>query len=209
MLPDSERFVDTTVGQFDEVREIGTGPMIGKVAVATHGTRDGLLTAPEAQVVLQRADRVLTYTVAGPEALASIVEHPQAVAHADGHRRTGVNVASCTLAALRGERVRDRAMEPPHPRLRALLRAVGDAPYETDEAGDVTFLLADQKGQERWLRLRLRLRLRLDEIPLPPTVPASWPRCQTRPRRKARPAAEGSRRSTPTLIARSGVLGLV
>ena len=79
-----------------------------------------------------------------------------------------MNVASFTLVALRGEEVRGRAMQTPYPRLRALLRAVGDAPYETDEAGDVRFCLPDQNGRERWLRL--------DEIPLAPTVPAAWPR---------------------------------
>ncbi|OEJ28914.1 hypothetical protein AS594_35325 [Streptomyces agglomeratus] len=68
-------------------------------------------------MVLQRGDLVLTYTVAGPEALASIVEHPEVVAHADSHRRTGVNVASFTLAALRGEGVRGWAMQAPYPRL--------------------------------------------------------------------------------------------
>ncbi|MEU5417806.1 hypothetical protein [Streptomyces sp. NPDC020667] len=154
--------------QFDEVREIGMGPMVGKVALSIDATRDGSMVEPGAQVVLQRGDLMLTYTVAGPEALASIVEHPEAIAHADGHRRTGVNVASFTLIALRGEGVRGRAMQTPHPRLRALLRAVGDAPYEADAGGDVRFFLPDQNGQERWLRL--------DEIPLAPTVPAAWPR---------------------------------
>ncbi|MEU6810346.1 hypothetical protein ABZ920_15400 [Streptomyces sp. NPDC046831] len=79
-----------------------------------------------------------------------------------------MNVTSFALVALRGEGVRKRAMQSPHPRLRALLRAVGDAPYEADEAGDVRFCLPDQSDRERWLRL--------DEIPLPPSVPAAWHR---------------------------------
>jgi hypothetical protein len=165
VLPDSERFVDATVEQFDELREIGDGPMIGKVVLSTHD--DGSIMEPGAQVMLQRGDLVLTYTIAGPEVVASIVEHPEAVAHAEGHHRTGVNVASFTLAALRGQGVRGRALQAPHPRLRALLRAIGDAPYEADDAGDVRFRLPDQSGREQWLRL--------DEIPLPPTVPAAWP----------------------------------
>lgn len=164
LLPDSERVVDATVEQFDEVREVGMGPMVGKVVLSTVGTQ----MPSGAQVVLQRGKLVLTYTVAGPEALASIVEHPEAVAHADDHRRTGVNVASYTVAALRSEGVRGRAMQAPHPRLRALLHAVGDAPLEADEAGDVRFLLPDQEGKDQWLRL--------DEVPLPPSVPAAWPR---------------------------------
>ncbi|MFG2322903.1 hypothetical protein [Streptomyces sp. NPDC048568] len=166
VLPDSERFVDPTIEQFDEVRKIGMGPMVGKVAMSTRD--DDSLVEPGAQVMLQRGDLVLTYTVAGPEALASIVEHPEAIAHADDHRRTGVNTASLTLAALRAEGVRDRAMQAPHPRLHALLQAVGDSPYESDEAQDVRFRLPDQRGREQWLRL--------DEIPLPPSTPAAWPR---------------------------------
>lgn len=168
VLPDSERFVDATVEQFDEVREIGAGPMIGKVALSSHGGRAGSLMEPGAQVMLQRGDLLLVYTVAGPEALASILDHPEVAAHDAGHRRTGVNVASLALAALRGEGVRGRAMQAPYPRLRALLRAVGEAPYEADKAGDIRFRLPDEEGLERWLRL--------DEIPLPPTTPAAWPR---------------------------------
>ncbi|MGK7235766.1 hypothetical protein [Streptomyces hygroscopicus] len=118
MLPDSERLVDATVEQFDEIRAIGAGPLIGRVALSTRD--DGSMMQPGAQVMLQRGDLVLTYTVAGPEALASIVEHPEMAAHADDHHRTGVNVASFALAALRGEGVRGRAMQAPHPRLRAL-----------------------------------------------------------------------------------------
>ncbi|MFD6294050.1 hypothetical protein ACFWFU_04370 [Streptomyces sp. NPDC060235] len=125
---------------------------------ATHARLEGM----------QRGDLTLTYTVAGPEALASIVEHPEAIAHADRHRRTGVNTASLTLAALREEDVRERALQAPHPRLHALLQAVGDAPYEADEAQDVRFRLPDQSGQEQWLRL--------DEIPLQLETPAAWPR---------------------------------
>ncbi|MBK3573879.1 hypothetical protein JHN63_08615 [Streptomyces sp. MBT65] len=168
VLPDSERIVDATVEQFDEVREIGAGPMIGKVALSVDATQDGGLMEPGAQVVLQRGDLVLTYTVAGPEALASILDHPEVVAHADGHRRTGVNVASLALAALRGEGVHERAVQAPYPRLRALLRAVGDTAYEPDEGRDIRFRLPDTDGHERWLRL--------DEIPLPPGTPAAWPR---------------------------------
>ncbi|MFF3505517.1 hypothetical protein [Streptomyces sp. NPDC003247] len=155
VLPDSERFVDATVEQFDEVREVGAGPMIGKVAMSTND--DSPMVEPGGQVMLQRGDLVLTYTIAGPDAVASVVEHPESVAHTDGHHRTGVNVASFTLVVLRGEGVRGRAMQAPHPRLRALLRAVGDAPYEADEAGDVRFRLARARaaaGGWTWPRRR-------------------------------------------------------
>ncbi|MGW1617201.1 hypothetical protein ACWCQZ_49345 [Streptomyces sp. NPDC002285] len=165
VLPDSERIVDATMEQFDEVREIGMGPMVGKAALSIDG--DGSLMKPGAQVVLQRGDLLLTDTVAAPEAVASIVEHPETVVHA-GHRRTGVNIASFALVALHGEGVHERAMQARYPRLRALLRAASSAPYEADEAGDVRFFLPDQDGREQWLRL--------DEVPLPPSVPAAWPR---------------------------------
>lgn len=166
VLPDSERFVDPTIEQFDEVRKIGMGPMVGRVTMSTG--ENGSMVEPGAQVVMQRGDLTLTYTVAGPEALTSIVEHPEAIAHTDRHLRTGVNTASLTLAALRGEDVRERAMQAPHPRLHALLEAVGDAPYETDEAQNMRFQLPDHNGQDQWLRL--------DEIPLPLDTPAAWPR---------------------------------
>lgn len=168
VLPDAERIVDATVEQFDKVREIGVGPLVGKVVLSTASVHGGGLMEPGAQVVFQRGDLVLTYTVAGPEALASILEHPEVIAHADGHRRSGMNLASLTLDALRSEDVRGRAMQTPYPRLRALLRAVGDAPHEADDAGDMRFCLPYGHGREQWLRL--------DEIPLPPTTPAAWPR---------------------------------
>ncbi|MFC9916540.1 hypothetical protein [Streptomyces sp. NPDC059862] len=168
VLPDSERIVDPTIEQFEKVRAIGAGPMIGKVALSTEPTPGGGLMEPGAQVVLRRGDLVVTYTVAGPKALDSILDHPEVRAHVAGHRRTGVNVASLTLDALRSAGVRERAMQTPYPRLHALLQAVGDAPHEADENGDVRFLLPDDEGRERWLRL--------DELPLSPTTPAAWPR---------------------------------
>ncbi|MER5509322.1 hypothetical protein ABT052_28895 [Streptomyces sp. NPDC002766] len=168
VLPDAERIVDATVEQFDKVREVGMGPLVGKAVLSTSSANGGGLMEPDAQVVFKRGDLVLTYTIAGPEALASILEHPEVTAHADDHRHSGMKLASLTLDALRSEDVRGRAMQTPYPRLRALLRTVGDAPYEADEAQDIRFRVPDEDGRERWLRL--------DEIPLPPTTPAAWPR---------------------------------
>ncbi|MEU6810345.1 hypothetical protein ABZ920_15395 [Streptomyces sp. NPDC046831] len=71
VLPDAERFVDATVEQFDEAREIGMSPMVSKVALSIDG--NGSLMEPGAQVVLQRGELLLPYTVAGPESLTSIV----------------------------------------------------------------------------------------------------------------------------------------
>ncbi|MEU1536310.1 hypothetical protein [Streptomyces fagopyri] len=146
VLPDSESLVDPTIEQFDEVRKIGMGPMVGEVTMSTH--ENGSMVESGTHVAMQRADLTLTYTAAGPEAVASILEHPEAITHTDGHRRTGMNTASLTLAALRAEGVRERAMPAPHPRLHALLEAVGEAPYAADEAQDMRFRLPDQSGQE-------------------------------------------------------------
>ncbi|WP_406462463.1 hypothetical protein OH768_44670 [Streptomyces sp. NBC_01622] len=93
------------------------------MALSTVSEQDGGLMEPGAQVMLQRGDLVLAYTVAGPGALASILDHPEMAVHAAGHRRTGVNVASLALAALRAEDVRGRAMQTPYPRLRPPGRA--------------------------------------------------------------------------------------
>ncbi|MEV6962804.1 transposase [Streptomyces sp. NPDC051207] len=64
VLPGSERFVDATVEQFDEVREVGAGPMIGKVALSTHD--NGSLVEPGAQVMLQRATWCVCTLLPGP-----------------------------------------------------------------------------------------------------------------------------------------------
>ncbi|MDQ0577980.1 hypothetical protein [Streptomyces rishiriensis] len=44
--------------------------------------------------------------------MASIVEHPEALAHSDGHHRTG-GTASFTVVALRGEGMRGWTMQGP------------------------------------------------------------------------------------------------
>jgi GTPase len=61
--------------------------------------------------------------------------------YADPHRHTGVNVALLMLAALRTPEVIGRAMQSPYPRLRALLRAVGEVPYDVEEDRDVRFCM--------------------------------------------------------------------
>ncbi|WP_148014606.1 hypothetical protein [Streptomyces sp. ME109] len=81
--------MDPTIEQFAEVRKIDMGPMVGKVTMSTH--EDGSTVEPGMRVVMQRGDLTPAYTVAGSETLASIVEHPEAIAHADGHRRIGGN----------------------------------------------------------------------------------------------------------------------
>ena len=66
-----------------------------------------------------------------------------------------------------------------------MLRAVGDAPYEADEARDLRFRLTDQSGREQ--------KLRLEEIPLPARIvlvaDALDALTSDRPYRSARPLA--------------------
>jgi hypothetical protein len=111
---------------------------------------------------------MLTYTLADDQANQVLLQHPYLAAHTDRYRRTGINTASLILVALRIPDVLGRAMQTPYPGLKALLRAVGDAPYDVDAQGDVRFQLPDSSGQARWLRL--------DEIDLPASTPAPHPR---------------------------------
>jgi hypothetical protein len=166
-LPNSQRLVDATVEQFAPVRELAQGPLVGRTVYANPPAPVGQLMAPGAMFGVQRGSLQLIYTVAAEE-YSSIVDDQQWVTDlADQHYRTGVNLASLVLLAQRDESVIGRALQAPYPRLRALLRAIGDAPEETDDVGDVRFQLAVD-GETKSLRL--------DEIPLPPTTPAPYPR---------------------------------
>jgi hypothetical protein len=60
-----------------------------------------------------------------------------------------------------------RARQAPHPRLQAILRTLGDIPQDLSDGRDVRFVLAGPDGPRS---------VRLDEIPLPPTTPAAYPR---------------------------------
>lgn len=168
ILPDSQRIVDATVEQFDKVGPLGMGPLIGKVVFSTVASEPGELPVPGTRFVLQRGPLVLTYTLAGDRANEVMLQQPYVAAHADRYRRTGINVASLMLVALRIPDVIGRAMQTPYPRLRALLRAVGDAPYDVDAAGDVRFVVPNGDGDPHLLRL--------DEIALPPSAPGAHPR---------------------------------
>ncbi|MFJ3310140.1 hypothetical protein ACIPSA_45545 [Streptomyces sp. NPDC086549] len=70
-------------------------------------------------------------------------------------------------ALLRMPEAIGRARQAPYPRLRALLRTVGDAPQEVDGDRNLRFVVPGPNGPQR---------LRLDEIPLPATTPAPYPR---------------------------------
>lgn len=159
-LPGSQRIIDATVEQFPMVRQLGMGPVIGRVAVSTVDV-DLEIPPPGTHLGVQRGDLMLLYTTV-PADFADVVDVPWVRDRAEQDRRSGINLASTALDALREPRVRARAVAAPYPRLRALLRAVGDADSITDEDGDVQFTVLGPNGAQR---------LRLDEIPLPPNTP--------------------------------------
>ncbi|MCX4404394.1 hypothetical protein OG840_22545 [Streptomyces sp. NBC_01764] len=100
--------------------------------------------------------------------MADVIDgQPWIIQNAHRHYRAGVNLASLLFQALRMPEVIGRARQAPYPRLRALLRAVGDAPQEVDDERNLRFTLQGPDGPQR---------LRLDEIPLPATTPAPYPR---------------------------------
>ncbi|NUK01113.1 hypothetical protein [Streptomyces lunaelactis] len=168
-LPDSQRIVDATVEQFEQVAAVGAGPLIGKTAAADIEAPPGQLLPERSTLVLQRGQLLLRYTVV-EEPLASIIndQQPYVRSHAAEHHRAGVNLASLMLLALRDPEVIGRARQTPYPRLRALLRAVAGADHDVDSERNFRFLLPDATGQKRGLRL--------DEVPLPPTTPQAYPR---------------------------------
>ncbi|MDQ0945988.1 hypothetical protein [Streptomyces sp. V1I1] len=167
LLPDSGRHVDATVEQFEKVREQGGGPLVGRSVASTEEFRPGQLLPPGTRLAVQRGEIMMLYTLSHLSVADVIDGQPWIIQNAHRHYRAGVNLASLMLQALRIPEVIGRARQAPYPRPRALLRAVGDAPQEVDDDRDLRFLLPTSDGQQH---------LRLDEIPLPATTPAAYPR---------------------------------
>jgi len=171
-LPDSGRIVDPTVVQFQEVARMRPlGPVVGSVAAIVGQGQDvttitaGKTLPSGTQFPLRRRSSTLLYTTASEAADHVVTGNPWMLQRLPGHQRAGRNLAAWALEALRRPAVIGRARTVPHPRVIALLDAVGDAPCEIDGAGDCYFLLRGG-GQDR--------RLMIDQIPLPPGIlPAS------------------------------------
>ncbi|MCZ4120266.1 hypothetical protein [Streptomyces sp. H39-S7] len=162
-LPDCLRVVDPTVEQFAPVRELGQGPLVGRTIAAEPPAQAGRLMAPGTLFAVQRGDCRLLYTVAADRYTDVVRDQEWITAHAPAYYRTGVNLASMMILALRIPDVIGRARQTPYPRLHALLRVIGDAQEEIDDARDLRFrIMVDGVIQA----------LRLDEIPLPATTPA-------------------------------------
>ncbi|MGW4981251.1 hypothetical protein [Streptomyces mirabilis] len=167
LLPDSGRHVDATVEQFEKVREQGGGPLVGRSVTSSEAIQPGQLLPPGTRLAVQRGEIVMMYTLSHLSVTDVIDGQPWIIQNAHRHYRAGVNLASLLLQALRMPEVIGRARQTPHPRLRALLRAVGEAPQQVDDNRDLRFVLPGPNGPQS---------LRLDEIPLPPTTPAPYPR---------------------------------
>jgi hypothetical protein len=164
-LPRWRRFLDPTVTQYADAARLGFGPVMGRMD-AINGSQDEVKAIAEGEALpegahfaVPRGAGMLLYTVASREATRIITDSPWMVQNTDDHRRTGINLASYALDALRRPSVISIARAAPFPRVTGLLAAIGDAPSETDAAGNWYFTLPDPAGGQH--------RLRLDEISLP------------------------------------------
>jgi hypothetical protein len=161
-LPDAQRFVDVTAEQYPQISRFRIGPIVGRVAPGQASV--GALPPPGGTFVVPRGDVLLMYTTASEESRAHLHASPVIEQAKETYRRVGVNLASHTVECLRHPAVVERATAAPYPRLRALLAAVGDAPFDTADDDQVWyFKMAGQDGAVR--------RVRLDELVLPPGTP--------------------------------------
>jgi hypothetical protein len=168
-LPGSRRFVDPTVAQYPAVAQMALGPIVGRLQAAT-GPQGKVTAITQGQAVppgthfgVPRKDGMLLYTIAEQDAAAAAHSSPFFARYASEHRRTGTNLASYALEALRAPSAIQRARTAPYPRLVALLDAIGDSPSSTDDDGNWFFDLPDPGGGTQALSL--------DDIPLPRGAP--------------------------------------
>lgn len=161
--------MDPTVVQFHEVARMRLlGPIVGSVAAIVGRGQDvttitaGKTLPPGTQFPLRRGSGSMAYTTTREAANQVVTGNPWMLQRLPDHQRAGWNLAAWALEALRRPPAIERARTVPHPRVIALLDAVGDAPCEIDGAGDCYFLLRGG-GQDR--------RLMIDQIPLPPGIP--------------------------------------
>lgn len=139
LLPDQGRIVDPTIEQFHPVRRLGLGPLIGLVPPTSAAT----LRAGTSILSVPRGDLLINYLPVDPDCIDVLEQASTVVTNADAHRRTGINLATLTLAAFRFPPVLGRIRSAPFPRLQSLLDAIGDAPIEPDAAGDMLIHLND------------------------------------------------------------------
>lgn len=157
-LPEVRRFVDPTVEQYPEVARYRIGPVSGLAAGQHGGTAVRPAPfVPGDQLVVQRKNLTLVYTLGGQADTQVIMGHWVVRDRAEVHRRAGINLATLAVDYIRTDpELREAAI----PRLHVLLTAVGDSPVRHDP-GTGDWLFDMPEGQ-----------LRLDELPLPPGTPA-------------------------------------
>lgn len=164
VLPQLGKLIDPTVEQVPPIRALGMGPVIGRIPPEG---RDALRHGG-ASFGIPREELLIEYVPVHAEHLSVLTEAPLMAANAEAHRRSGINLATLALSALRADDVVDRIRQAPFPGIHALLDAVGNAPIEPDGAGDMRIALTDDTGAT--------VNMRLDDLTSPPATPARPPR---------------------------------
>ena len=166
VLPGLGKLIDPTVEQVPPIRALGVGPVIGRVPPEG---RDALHHGG-ASFAVAREGLLIEYVPVDAEHRGVLVDAPLLVANAEKYPRSGINLATLALAALRTEDVIDRVRQAPFPGIHALLDAVGDAPIEPDQVGDMRIALTDAAGTT--------VNVRLDELtsrtPTPVRSSLTW-----------------------------------
>jgi hypothetical protein len=123
-LPEVRRFVDPTVEQYPEVARYRIGPVSGLAAGQHGGSVRPTPFVPGDQLVVQRKDLTLVYTLGAPADTQVIMGHRLVRDRAEVHRRAGINLATHVVGYVRTDPdLREAAI----PRLQVLLAAVGDS----------------------------------------------------------------------------------
>jgi hypothetical protein len=163
--PESGHYVDPTVQQFPELAHT-QGPVVGKSHQGL--TFSGVLPPagqdlkPNSTFVLIRGDVTLTYTTVDAAHAPVVTQGPVVVNAQREFRRIGINLATAALDYFRMPSLIHKAMQVPHPRVSALLQAIGQASIHYDDADNASFELPGPGGPAL---------LRLDAIPLPENCP--------------------------------------
>lgn len=159
VLPQLGKLIDPTVEQVPPIRALGMGPVIGRIPPEG---RDALRHGG-ASFGVPREELLIEYVPVHAEHHGVLTDAPLMAANAEAHRRSGINLATLALSALRADDVVDRIRQAPFPGIHALLDAVGDAPIEPDDAGDMRITLTDDTGATTHVRL--------DDLTPPPVTP--------------------------------------
>jgi hypothetical protein len=150
-LPRSRRFIDPTVEQYPEVRDLRLGPISGR-ATMDEAAPPGNVAAEEdlpagSRLGVHRGPLTLIYTVVGSQG-AALGDAPAAVEDQDRYRRAGQSLACDVLQLLRAPEIIDRVPATRYPHLARILRLVAGAEL-VHAAGETVFEIADPAGRRR------------------------------------------------------------